>query len=175
MVESTIAQLVPHQLMRRFILPIGTRDARMDAFNGADFNGTLRYAAANLLFETGAGAGVTERLRITSAGLVGIGTSAPEKKLQVVDTSAGVTTTPLLVQNRGNATSTAAQIALIATGSDFSDGQYAAIKAISGGTGSTANNLAFLTCTSGGTPTERLYISSGGNVGIGTTSPCYKA
>lgn len=95
---------------------------------------------------------------------VGIGTSGPEKKLHVVDTSDGATTTPLLVMNRGNATSTAAQIALIATGSDFSDGQYAAIKAISGGTGSTANNLAFLTCTSGGTPTERLYITSSGRL-----------
>jgi hypothetical protein len=77
--------------------------------------------------------------------------------------------------NRGNAASTAAQIALIATQSDFSDGQYAAIKAISGGSGTTAHNLAFLTSTSGGTPTERLYISSGGNVGIGTTSPAFGA
>jgi hypothetical protein len=75
------------QLMR--FTEIGTRDARMDAFNGADFNGTLRYAAANLLFETGAGAGVTERLRITSAGLVGIGTASVNALLEVNNPTAG--------------------------------------------------------------------------------------
>jgi hypothetical protein len=111
-------------------------------------------------------------MRIASAGNVGIGTTGPEKKLHVVDTSAGVTTTPLLVMNRGNAASTAAQIALIATGSDFADGQYAAIKAYSSqGTGNSSHDLAFLTCTTGGTPTDRLYITRTGNVGIGTTSP----
>jgi hypothetical protein len=45
------------------------------------------------------------------------------------------------------------------------------VQAITGGNGSTAHNLAFLTCTTGGTPTERLYISSAGLVGIGVTGP----
>ena len=63
---------------------IGARDARMDAFNGTDFNGILRYAGANLVFETGTGASVTERLRITSAGNVGIGTTSPVDTLHVV-------------------------------------------------------------------------------------------
>ena len=58
--------------------------------------------------------------------------TGPQKKLHVRDDGDSY---PLLVQNRTNAVSTCG-VALIATGSDFSDGQYATIEALSGGTGS---------------------------------------
>jgi hypothetical protein len=151
--------------------PLGAVGTPSITFTGDLNTGIYSPAADTLAFVEGG----VEAMRIDSSGRVGINTGSPEQKLHVVNTSAGATTTPLLVMNRGNAASTAAQIALIATQSDFSDGQYAAIKAISGGSGTTAHNLAFLTSPSGGTPTERLYISSGGNVGIGTTSPAFGA
>jgi hypothetical protein len=47
----------------------------------------------------------------------------------------------------------------------------ARIQAISTGGGGNGHSLAFLTNVSGGSPTERLRITSAGNVGIGTTSP----
>tara|TARA_Y100000022_G_scaffold183084_1_gene176978 strand:+ start:31 stop:1065 length:1035 start_codon:yes stop_codon:yes gene_type:complete len=57
-------------------------------------------------------------------------------------------------------------MALIATGSDFGDGQFASIEALSGGAGSTQHELQFKTCTSGGTPTNRFTIRHDGNVRI---------
>ena len=102
----------------------------------------------------------TERMRIDSSGKVGIGITGPQKKLHVRDDSDSY---PLLVQNRTNAVSTCG-VALIATGSDFADGQYATIEALSGGTGSTQHELRFRTCTSGGTPTERIRILANGGV-----------
>jgi hypothetical protein len=99
----------------------------------------------------------TERMRISSDGKVGIGTAA-SKRLHVRDDSDAY---PLLVQNRTDGGSTCG-IALIATQSDFSDGQYATIEALSGGVGSAAHGLLFRTCVSGGTPTERGRFESGG-------------
>jgi hypothetical protein len=132
------------QLMR--FTEIGTRDARMDAFNGTDFNGTLRYAGANLLFETGTGAGVTERLRITSAGLVGIGTSTPSNKLHVSGDYIAV--------DNGYGLTTIGGLKYIAD----SDNNAPA-------TGALHNFF-----TDNGT-TSALVIQKNGNVGIGTTAP----
>jgi ethanolamine utilization microcompartment shell protein EutS len=150
--------------------PLGAVGTPSITFTGDLNTGFWSPAADTLAASTGG----SERLRILSDGKVGLGTSGPQQKLHVLDTSAGATRTPLLIQNRGNAAGTATQIALIATGSDFGDGQFAAIKAYSSqGVGNTSHDLAFLTCTTGGTPTERLYITRTGNVGIGTTTPGY--
>ena len=146
-----------------------TRSAIIRGINESSGSGT----ATGLGFFTNANASSpTEKMRLDSSGRLGLGTSGPTQKLHIVETSAGATTTPLLVQNRGDAASTATQIALIATGSDIGDGQFAAIKAYSSeGVSQTSHDLALLTCTAGGTPTERLYITRTGRVGIGTTSP----
>ena len=105
---------------------------------------------------------VTERLRISANGNIGIGGIAGDKKLHV---RADGEDYPLLLQNRTNSSSTCG-MALIATGSDFSDGQYASIEALSGGVGSTQHELQFKTCSSGGTPTNRFTIRHDGNIRI---------
>lgn len=134
---------------------------------GSDYASLTHFSDGNLILENRKTAAIlfrntassTTRMTISSNGNVGIGVTA-SKRLHVRDDSDSY---PLLVQNRTNAVSTCG-IALIATGSDFSDGQYATIEALSGGTGSTQHELRFRTCTSGGTPTEKIRILAQGGI-----------
>jgi hypothetical protein len=112
---------------------------------------TSAYQALNIdasihVFRTG----VTERMRITEAGDVGIGTSAPAGygKLAVIGSIASSTDGATVLTMRANAGATN-------LGSYNSTGSY----------------LAFQTNASGAGEVERMRITSGGYVGIGTTSP----
>ena len=49
---------------------------------------------------------------------------------------------------------------MIASGSDFSDGQDPASECLAGGTGTTSQSLKFVTSASGGTPATALTIGS---------------
>jgi hypothetical protein len=89
-----------------------------------------------------------ERLRITSAGNVGIGTSSPSARLDVSGASGSITVAP--------------------PGSGSSGTIYSTENGMVIGTPSSATNKVFIVHTDG---TERLRITSTGNVGIGTTSP----
>ena len=96
-------------------------------------------AGNEMLFATG---GSTERMRITSTGNVGIGTTSPSAKLHIQDTNGGV----------------------------FFDGSGATYNRFKSTTSSASvgRDLLFSTQNSGTTPD--LYINSVGNVGIGTTT-----
>jgi hypothetical protein len=122
------------------------------------FNGDTS-SDISLFADTGFGArfytnGVNERMRITSGGAVGIGTSSPGHQLHVVRANVGV---GLQVENSST---------------------YSHIRLQSAGT----NQAAYLTFNPTGTgnaviqvnDTDRLAITSAGNVGIGTTSPSNK-
>jgi hypothetical protein len=111
------------------------------------------YTAANATTANG-----TERMRITSAGLVGIGTSSPEGKLTVAGTAAeppsSGTTANSLLQLKSDV-NTELNIGLHTV-----TGNYGAYIQASD------NNLAV---------SYGLHLQPrGGNVGIGTTSPGYK-
>ena len=115
----------------------------------------------------------TERLRITSAGLVGIGTSSPTELLNVngniaLDTVA--LNAPKFLQFKANSDGTGTPSY---GGITWYNYQWDATKRaeISSGPdgGVAAGYLAFSTGSTG--VTERLRISASGNVGIGTTSP----
>ena len=77
--------------------------------------------------------------------------------------TASGTTYPIFLQNRTNGDSRVG-IQMIATGSDISDGQFAAIEARGPQAGNTRHQLYFKTCVSGGTPTDRFYVDSDGHV-----------
>jgi hypothetical protein len=133
---------------------------------------SLRSGGA-LQFKTN---GNNEKMRIDSSGNVGIGTTNPGAKLEINDTNKAintkgnlfVSTTDALAIDKGG------QISLGGVWSGTSQIQFAGIagrkeNATSGNAGgylqlSTTNSA-------GGNLTERMRITSAGNVGIGTTSP----
>ena len=142
-------------------------------------NSTRHYSTSvqgsNWLFydETGG----AERLRITSAGNVGIGTTSPSSKLhietndsiaaRIIGANASSYTSMLI----GNTATGAATLWLDAANGDLSGSDYTAIRQ--------NNDLTLelfcsplagdLIMTLGGT--ERMRVKTDGNVGIGTTSP----
>jgi hypothetical protein len=108
--------------------------------------GTGNGATSNIIFSTGAPGGssatrqtLTERMRITAAGNVGIGTSSPTEILHL---SSSNTAAFIRFQNTGGS------------------GTYL---------GSRNTDMELYT---GGT--EKMRITSGGDVGIGVTSPLFK-
>jgi len=108
------------------------------------FNRTA-VGTGNMLFHTGNGTNSVERMRIDAVGNVGIGTTSPVHKLSVIG-NIYQRTGDFITWNNGDAQ----------------------IGAVSG------YNLAFSTYNGSSAMVERMRITSGGNVGIGTTNPSEK-
>ncbi len=130
--------------------------------NAIESAGNLNLEAENgsMRFQTGSGS-PTERMRIDSSGNVGIGNTNPTIKLDVQDTSG--------VIGRIQSTSGDAQLNIAVPNANegilaFGDASNyrASIK---------ANTSDAITFQTGSSLTERMRISSAGNVGIGTSSP----
>jgi hypothetical protein len=115
------------------------------------FSGGLRFTYINT------SAVETEGMRITSAGDVGIGTSSPAAKLNVVDTTANAATA--LVRLSGQ-NSFNLNIQSVTNGAGSVGSRYNFAIGSTGGEFSFSNNNG-----------ERMRIDSAGNVGIGTSSP----
>jgi hypothetical protein len=134
---------------------------------GDDNTGIFFPAADTIAFSEGG----AEAMRINSSGNVGIGTSSPASSLDVTGT---------ITTSTGQVAAGDQQIGRV----NFRSNDLSA-----GGTGNVASifvgsddaylsqgrpgYMAFFT-TSGSTESERLRITSAGNVGIGTTSPAVK-
>ena len=108
------------------------------------------------IFTFANGTGKTERMRITSAGNVGIGTSSPANRLTV---------------EVGNPTN--GQVALFRNSTSNGNGAQIAfdINNVASSAIGMPNNTNALAFYVNGNTTERMRIDSSGNVGIGTTSP----
>ena len=135
----------------------GTAAAPSITFAGDLANGAFAPAANTFGITTGG----TERLRITSAGNVGIGTTAPSQLLEIKGANARFAVNSTTVADggillQGNGT-TYAEIKLDASSGILDIAEKQA-----------AGNITFSTGT---TPTERVRVDSSGRVGIGTTSP----
>ena len=133
-----------------------------------------------LQFFTNAGSGITERMRITSAGKVGIGTSSPQKLLDITDSSSGESI-PLVIANKDTTAGTGQKVTL-AFGLSRNSGAF---KPEAGtievgreldwtSTDTTIDSYMAFSTYLNNSATEKMRIDSSGNVGIGTTSPASK-
>jgi hypothetical protein len=114
----------------------------------------------------------TERLRITAAGLVGIGTSAPDARLEVNDQSSGAETFPLYVSNQGTGVGTRATIRF-----DVANSYYGSIGGgEESGIGSSLvidapSSSGLIRFTKNNKATELARFNDNGRLGIGTSAP----
>jgi hypothetical protein len=120
---------------------------------------------------TGSSTARQERMRITSAGLVGIGTTAPSTKLHVTRAPlTGAATRPNAVITLEDTANTELYLVSENTGNGQlrfgdTDSNYRGAVTYRHAT----DHMEFITAAS-----ERMRITSAGNVGIGTTSPVTK-
>jgi hypothetical protein len=144
---------------------------------------TVGSAAADLLFYTATSDVISERMRITSGGNVGIGTT-PSYRLHVVtDAVAGKQNMSNISRTTGNWVrftnpqfSTDSSMGLILKSFPDSDGRQGAGIIASGGSNNASTDLDLFVTTSpdgsGGTSYSAIKINGfNGNVGIGTTDP----
>ena len=145
-------------------------NTQIDAIAAASYSGQI-------LFRTSSGGGsVSERMRISSAGSVGIGNNNPTAKLTIDNSisttysTSGYAATPansMIYLNNTHGGSNTASLINFRTGSG--DGVIGFVEG--GGT----NDADFVIQTDGGSNgVERLRITNSGNCGIGTASPSSK-
>ena len=127
----------------------------IESISQAAFTG--QGSPSHLIFKTNGVSGanaLTERLRITAAGLVGIGTDNPGDKLVVHQGSDD----DIIVRVNGADSTT--EFAALGVGAGYAS-------FVAGGSQTTNTDMVLMT-TSGGTETERLRITSAGVLNIGT-------
>jgi hypothetical protein len=107
-------------------------------------------------------------------GRVGIGTASPSTRLHVTNTSAGESRVALFLHNNSTTLNTETRLAFAANSNDeVSSNRYSYISALNTSS-SNGQALIFATNETGAAAVERMRITSGGNVGIGTTTPSNK-
>jgi hypothetical protein len=139
---------------------------------GSGGNATLGInarGARDLVF----GSNNTERIRITSAGKVGINTTSALGQLNIKNESAGATTNALALYNTPSNTENTG-VAIEFYPNVGVDDRCARISSVNPTTtGTNLSDLRFFT-SNNAAPTEKMRITHTGNVGIGTSTPSEK-
>jgi hypothetical protein len=134
----------------------------IDMYNpgNASINIGTKHPLSYISFESGNGA-YTERMRITNTGNVGIGTTSPTVKLQVDNNSHNYIQVNSSVANVQTAINVTNSSSTSRTTLSWEDGTRGACADLYSST--------YLSITT--QSSEKMRITSAGNVGIGTTSP----
>ena len=135
-------------------------------------NSSSAAASSTTVMSIGA---MTSGTSLITTGNVGIGTTSPAAKLDVQSSVTGNLVSRVYNSNTGTSSSATFRIASAANNAnsarlEFSDSAYYTATI----SGDRAQGLVFRTSATGTNPTtipERMRITSGGNVGIGTTAP----
>lgn len=153
----------------------GLRSDDITGFGSAAifFTGVGANQSTDIRFLTGSSPGseaMNERLRITSAGLVGIGTSGPQYLTHVFGGSDSTNNNLLTVQSNGVASdgtlSTNIRLINSTATSSLHGAEIRAIRATS-----TTADLSIRLYDTSGSIQDKVYVTGSGRVGIGTTSP----
>jgi hypothetical protein len=131
----------------------------------------LLLAGGQLEFMTYVGASGVQRMVITSAGNVGIGTTTPAKKLEVLASDGEA----LRLHRNASGITAGVNMKFALNNTSYGVFDYAGLQGrIADATpGSEGGVLLFNTATSGAL-TEKMRLDSSGNLGIGTAAPATK-
>ena len=156
-----------------------TNDVHIQLTDSGNVAARVGANGTAMVFGVDGSNGTTERMRITNAGKVGIGTASPFSPLHISKTnwSSGapygtvayieggavndLNWGHLLISQTGTTTDTGGRISFGANGQNPIAGIRAKYK------GATYGDLAFLTRPSGGTNTERMVITGAGEIQMG--------
>jgi hypothetical protein len=145
--------------------------AEVVAIGVVDNDKLLMCSRPGLLFGTGGGglySAVSERMRITEEGLVGVGTSSPANRI----TAAGAEASVGIYNTTAGSTVSPSFCKLNFYGYlEDSTWNVASISASNSASNNYGGTLRFATNTEAGTHTTALTIDNQQRVGIGTTSP----
>jgi len=120
-----------------------------------------------------------ERMRITAAGNVGIGTASPGTQLEITTANSASTLYPLSLTNPNNQASSVGTVGLKFStsagpgGSGNEANKWSSIESFDTDNWGARSGLSFTTSYDY-TKTKSMVIKNNGNVGIGTTTPSYK-
>jgi hypothetical protein len=136
----------------------GVRAAISSTTEDAPYLGDLKFKTGLSVYGS-----LNTRMIIKGGGNIGIGTSSPNTKLDVWGTVRTTVTSGYF-----------ADFTYLGNTYTFGSGEATDnvdFKVAGGGTFTSGGNFRFFTQVGGTTPTEKMRITPGGNVGIGTTSP----
>ena len=146
---------------------IGSQEGALYTYNS---NLNIVADGGDIKLNTGSAGASAERMRITSAGNVGIGTSSPSAKLEI---DGNTSTDGILITNPLNGSFYNAKLEF-KRDSTSGGAKIQTERNAAGGVGLSFNYTASNTAEVNGTYSEAMRIDSAGNVGIGTSSPSRK-